>query len=71
MQLDSISTVDRSHRLTLGARIGTYPTEAVQQLLGGGRVFEYWAHEACLMTTDRWPMWKRRMDEYPGASVVR
>jgi uncharacterized protein YcaQ len=64
VQLDSISTVDRSHRLTLGARIGTYPKEAVSKLLGEGRLFEYWAHEACLMTTDRWPMWKRRMDEY-------
>ena len=25
VQLDSISTVDRSHRIALGARIGAYP----------------------------------------------
>ncbi len=64
VQLDSISTVDRSHRLTLGARIGVYPKGTISKLLGEGRVFEYWAHEACLMTTDNWPMWKRRMDEF-------
>ncbi len=64
VQLDSISTVDRSHRLTLASRIGSYPAGAENELLAGGRVFEYWAHEACLLTTDRWPMWKRRMDEF-------
>ncbi len=33
VQLDSISTVDRSHRLTLASRIGSYPAEAVNELL--------------------------------------
>ena len=71
VQLDSISTVDRSHRLTLGARIGVYPKGTISKLLGEGRVFEYWAHEACLMTTDNWPMWKRRMDEFRDPPVAR
>ena len=64
VQLDSISRVDRSHRLTLAARIGAYPKDAITDLLARGRLFEYWAHEACLMPVDRWPMWKRRMEEY-------
>src|SRR5207302_132166 len=49
VQLDSISTVDRAHRLTLGSRIGAYPKATVSRLLRSGRIFEYWAHEACLV----------------------
>ena len=36
VQLDSISAVDRAHRLTLGARIGAYPRDTVAQLLARG-----------------------------------
>ena len=49
VQLDSISTVDRAHRLTLTSRIGAYDETQLQRLLASGRVFEYWAHEACLL----------------------
>ena len=53
VQLDSISTVERSHRIALTGRVGNYPREAISQLLGKGRVFEYWAHEACLLRSNR------------------
>ena len=49
VQLDSITAVERSHRIALGARVGAYPRETVSRLLGEGRIFEYWAHEACLI----------------------
>ena len=62
VQLDSISTVDRAHRLTLTSRIGSYPEPAVSRLLSAGRVFEYWAHEACLVPIEDWPLFKRRME---------
>jgi hypothetical protein len=61
VQLDSISTVDRAHRLTLTSRIGAYPEAAVSRLLAAGRIFEYWAHEACLVPIEDWPLFKRRM----------
>jgi len=61
VQLDSISTVGRSHRLTLGSRVGAYPPGTVTRLLAGGVVFEYWAHEACLVPVEDWPVWRRRM----------
>jgi len=61
VQLDSISTVGRSHRLTLGSRVGAYPPGTVSKLLASGRVFEYWAHEACLIPISDWPVWRRRM----------
>jgi uncharacterized protein len=62
VQLDSISTVDRAHRLTLTSRVGAYPRDTVPQLLREGRVFEYWAHEASLLPIELWPHFRRVMD---------
>ena len=61
VQLDSITAVERSHRITLGARVGTYPRETVSVLLGKGRIFEYWAHEACLIPVEEWPLFRAVM----------
>ncbi|HET8751776.1 MAG TPA: crosslink repair DNA glycosylase YcaQ family protein [Gaiellaceae bacterium] len=62
VQLDSISTVDRAHRLTLTSRIGTYAEAELRRLLASGRIFEYWAHEACLLPVELWPHFRRTMD---------
>jgi uncharacterized protein len=67
IQLDSISTVERSHRIALGARIGAYPEDAVSRLMQSGRIFEYWAHEACLLPTDDYPMYRWRMARYSNS----
>src|SRR5690349_12348958 len=64
VQLDSISTVERSHRIALGARIGAYPEAALSQLMREGRIFEYWAHEACLLPIEDYPMHRWRMAKY-------
>jgi|SRR5579862_402172 len=61
VQLDSIATVDRAHRLTLSSRIGAYDEPQLSRLLAEGRVFEYWAHEACLVPIEDYPLYKRRM----------
>jgi uncharacterized protein YcaQ len=55
VQLDSITAVDRAHRLTVSSRIGAYSEPELQELLVSGRVFEYWAHEACLLPIELWP----------------
>src|SRR6266536_259051 len=62
VQLDSISTVGRAHLLTLGSRIGSFDPESVPELLREGRIFEYWAHEACLLPVELWPHFRRTMD---------
>ena len=64
VQLDSISTVERSHRIALGARIGAYPEQAVSKLMREGRIFEYWAHEACLVPIEDFPMHRWRMAHF-------
>jgi uncharacterized protein YcaQ len=63
VQLDSISTVDRAHRLTLTSRLGRYPPGTVTRLLSSAQIFEYWAHEACLVPIEDFPLFKRRMEE--------
>ena len=65
VQLDSISAVDRSHRLTLLSRVGRYPPKTITSLLRTGRVFEYWAHEACLLPIEDWPIARSRMLSRP------
>jgi uncharacterized protein YcaQ len=62
VQLDSITAVDRAHRLTLSSRIGTYSEQELQGLLVSGRVFEYWAHEACLLPIELWPYCRLNME---------
>ena len=61
VQLDSISAVERSHRIVLTSRVGAYPPGTVPRLLGRGCVFEYWAHEACLLPVEDWPLFVSQM----------
>jgi uncharacterized protein YcaQ len=63
VQLDSIAAVERSHLLVLGSRAGAVEPAAVSRLLAGGRLFEYWAHEACLLPIEDWPLLRHRMRE--------
>jgi uncharacterized protein len=64
VQLDSITAVERSHRIALGSRVGAYPRATVSRLLGEGRIFEYWAHEACLIPVEEWPLFRPRMTRH-------
>lgn len=61
VQLDSIATVERSHRIVLTSRVGMYPRGTVSALLSDGRIFEYWAHEACLLPVEDFPLFRWRM----------
>ncbi len=62
VQLDTISTVERSHRVAIASRAGVYPPGAVPELLRQGRVIEYWAHALCLLPAEDWPLfaWARK-----------
>jgi hypothetical protein len=64
VQLDSITAVERSHRIVLGSRVGEYRRETVSRLLAQGRVFEYWAHEACLVPVEDWPLFRPTMRQH-------
>ena len=64
VQLDSISSVERSHRITLGSRVGAYARGTVPELLRASRIFEYWAHEACVIPIEDYPLAKWRMEQH-------
>jgi len=82
VQIDSVTAVDRAHRLTLAARLGRLPDDGINRLRRSGRVFEYWAHEACLMPVSEWryfahmrgqglhPWWGRVLDEHPDLTAA-
>jgi uncharacterized protein len=57
IQLDSVSAVDRSHRIAIASRAGIYPRGLVSELLRAGRVIEYWAHALCLVPAEDWPLY--------------
>ena len=63
VQLDSISAVARSHHIVLASRAGPYPDRAEWSLLTRGKAFEYWAHEACLVPIEDFPLFRYRMRE--------
>jgi uncharacterized protein YcaQ len=67
VQIDSVTAVDRAHRLTLAVRLGRLPADGINELRRRGRVFEYWAHEACLLPIADYRYFEhvRRRGEHP------
>jgi hypothetical protein len=61
LQIDTISVVARSPYLVLWSRLGAYDTEWLDQHLAEGRLFEYWAHEACFVPIEDYPLFRHRM----------
>jgi uncharacterized protein YcaQ len=77
LQIDTISVVARSPYLVLWSRLGDYDPAWLEQLLAEGRLFEYWAHEACFIPVEDYGLYRHRMlDTAPlgwksGASWMR
>ncbi len=67
VQIDSVMTVDRAHKLTLASRVGRLPADGLNDLRRRGRVFEYWAHEASLLPIADYPLFHatRARGEHP------
>jgi uncharacterized protein YcaQ len=72
VQLDTISVLARSHELVPYARLGAVGRPAVEAAYWASPAvaFEYWAHAACLLPIEDWPLYGvvRRMradDEHP------
>ena len=75
IQLDTISTVERSHRVAIATRAGVYPRGVVPELLREGRIIEYWVHELSIVPAEDWPLFawarERMRDEVPWHGDVR
>jgi len=61
LQIDTIHVVARSPYLVLWSRLGQYEPRWLDELLAEGAIFEYWAHEACFLPTEDYPLYRHRM----------
>ena len=68
IQLDTITTVERSHRIAISSRAGTYPVGTVPLLLREGRIIESWAHALCIVPAEDWPLYAWARDYMREAS---
>jgi uncharacterized protein YcaQ len=61
VQLDTISVLARSHELVAYSRLGPVGRDAVERAYwSSGRAFEYWAHAACVLPVEQWPLFSFR-----------
>ena len=61
-QIDSVNVLARAHYVPPFARLGPYPTKALDTLAYGKReLFEYWGHAACLLPVALYPLLRYRM----------
>lgn len=68
LQIDTIYVVARSPYLALWSRLGDYEPRWLDELLAEGALFEYWAHAACFLPVEDYPLYRHRMlgDGLPG-----
>jgi uncharacterized protein len=66
LQIDTIHVVARSPYLVLFSRLGDYNPRWLDDLLAEGRLFEYWAHAACFLPIEDYPLYASRMVELGG-----
>lgn len=66
LQIDTIHVVARSPYLVLFSRLGSYEPRWLEELLAERALFEYWAHEACFLPIEDYPLYRHRMDSPDG-----
>jgi uncharacterized protein YcaQ len=66
LQIDTISVVARSPYLVLWSRVGDYEMRWLDELLDQGKIFEYWAHEACFLPVEDYKLYRHRMLDAEG-----
>jgi uncharacterized protein YcaQ len=61
LQIDTIHVVARSPYLVLWSRLGDYTPSWLDDLLAERALFEYWAHAACFLPIEDYPLYRYRM----------
>ena len=57
IQLDTVTAVERSHRIAISTRVGIYPRDTAPLLLREGRIIENWTHALCIVPAEDWPLY--------------
>jgi uncharacterized protein YcaQ len=76
IQMDSVNVLQRAHFMPLYSRLGPYPVDLLERAAyrKPRELFEFWGHEASLITTDLQPLFRWRMaraDEYAWGGIRR
>jgi uncharacterized protein YcaQ len=76
IQMDSVNVLQRAHFMPLYSRLGPYPVELLERAAyrKPRELFEFWGHEASLITTDLQPLFRWRMSraaDFAWGSMVR
>jgi uncharacterized protein YcaQ len=58
LQIDTIHVVNRSPYLVLWSRLGHYNPRWLDELLTERALFEYWAHAACFLSSEDYPLYR-------------
>lgn len=61
LQIDTINVVARAPYHILWSRLGSYPTHWLDEHHAEGHLFEYWAHAACFLPIEDYPVYRRMM----------
>jgi len=70
LQLDPISAVTKSHQIVMWSRVGNYDKQALAHFIYTEKqMFEYWAHEASLVLSSDYPIYRHWMDAYPRVGI--
>ncbi len=65
LQIDTVNVLARSHYLPLFSRLGPYPMSLLDEAAYARReLFETWAHVACMVPIELYPLLRYRMDRY-------
>ncbi len=75
LQLDFVNVLVPAHYLVVYSRLGPYDREALDRLVyDNGTFTEQWAHEACVVPIEAWPLLRFRRDEfrpYPRSPIMQ
>jgi len=61
LQIDTLNIVNRAPYHIIYSRIGNYPLAWLEELHAEGALFEYWAHAACFLPIEDYPLYRRMM----------
>jgi len=76
IQMDSVNVLQRAHFMPLYSRLGPYPPALLERAAyrRPRELFEFWGHEASLITVDLQPLFRWRMAnarDYAWGNMVR